>query len=60
MLDNKQLLLNIIKQRQVAYFGHIIRRDGLQSLLVEGKPNGKRGREDLEPYGWIISKKGQS
>ena len=31
MIGNKQLLLNIVKQRQVAYFGHIIRRDGLQN-----------------------------
>ena len=35
MIGNKQVLLNIAKQRQVAYFGRIIRRDGLQRLLVE-------------------------
>ena len=28
MIGNKQLLLNIVKQRQVAYFRHVIRRDG--------------------------------
>ena len=44
MIGNKQLLLNIVKQRQVAYFEHIIRRDGLQRLLVEGKLNVNRGR----------------
>ena len=62
MIGNKQLLLNIVKQRQVAYLGHIIPKDGRQRLLVEGKLNGKRkeGEEDLEPCGWIISKNGQS
>ena len=44
IINSKQLLLNIVRQRQVAYFGNIIRRDGLQGLLVEGKINGKRGR----------------
>ena len=44
MIGNKQLLLTIVKQRQVASFGYIIRRDGLQRLLVERKLNGKRGR----------------
>ena len=44
MIGNKELLLNIVKHRQVAYFGHITRRDGLQRLLVDGKLNGKRGR----------------
>ena len=39
MLENKA-----IKQRKLAYFGHIIRRDGLQRSLLEGKINGKRGR----------------
>ena len=37
MIDIKQLLLKIVKQRQVAYFVYIIRRDGI-------KLNRKRGR----------------
>ena len=41
MIGNKQLLLNVVKQRQVAYFRYI---DGQQRLLVEGKLNGKRER----------------
>ena len=44
MIGNKQLLLNIVKQEQAAYFGYMIRRDGLQRLFVDGKQNGKRGR----------------
>ena len=43
MIGNRHLLLTIVKQRQAAYFGLIIQRDGLQSLLAEGKLNGKRG-----------------
>ena len=44
MINSKQLLLNIVKQRQAAYFAHVIRRDGLQRFLAEGKLNGKRGK----------------
>ena len=44
MIGNKQLLLTIVKQRQVACLGYIIRRDGLQRLVAERKLNGKRGR----------------
>ena len=32
------------KNRQMKSFGHLIRGDGLQRLLLEGKFNGKRGR----------------
>ena len=28
----------------MAYFGHIIQKDGIQRLLLEEKHNGKRGR----------------
>ena len=45
MIGNKQLLLNIVKQRQVAYLGHIIPKDGPQGLLEEGQLNRKSGRE---------------
>ena len=45
MIDNKQLLLNMVKKRQVAYFGHIIRKDRLQRILIVGTLNGKRGKE---------------
>ena len=38
------IITTTIKQRKMAYFGHIIRKDGIQRLLLEGKHNGKRGR----------------
>ena len=40
--------MNTIKQRKCIYFGHMIRGDGLQRLLLEGKFNGRgRGRPRL-------------
>ena len=35
-------LLNTIKKGKCQYFGHIIRGDGVQRLLMEGRINGKR------------------
>eukprot|EP00112_Aurelia_sp_Birch-Aquarium-sp1_P010384 Seg222.2 transcript_id=Seg222.2/GoldUCD/mRNA.D3Y31 product="hypothetical protein" protein_id=Seg222.2/GoldUCD/D3Y31 len=43
-MNTKRSLIKTIKQRKCAYFGHLIRGDGLQRLLLEGKFNGKRGR----------------
>ena len=37
-------LLNTIKKRKCQYFGHIIRGDGVQRLLMEGRINSRRGR----------------
>ena len=31
-------------KRKCEYFGHVIRRNGVQKMLLEGKINGKRGR----------------
>ena len=31
-------------KRKCQYFGHIIRGDGIQRLLMEGRINGRRGR----------------
>ena len=44
MMNTKLTLLTTIKQRKTAYFGHIMRRNGLQRLLADGKLDGKRGR----------------
>ena len=43
-MKTEKQLINTIKQRKCSYFGHLIRRDGLQRLLLEGRINGKRGR----------------
>ena len=41
--EKPSLTKNIIK-RKLQYFGHIIRQDSLQKLLIEGKVDRKRGR----------------
>ena len=43
-MKTKRSLLNTIKKRKCQYFGHIIRGDGVQRLLMEGRINGRRGR----------------
>ena len=43
-MNMRRLLISTIKQRKCAYFGHLVRGDGLQWLLLEGKLDGKRGR----------------
>ena len=40
-MKTKRSLLNTIKKKGN---GHIIRRDGVQRLLMEGRINGRRGR----------------
>ena len=44
MVTSKRALLCIIKKRKTEYFGQLIRMNGLQRLLLEGKVNGKRGK----------------
>ena len=43
-MNTRQSLINTIEQRKCVFIGHMIRRDGLQRLFLEGKFNGKRGR----------------
>ena len=43
-MKTKRSLLNTIQKRKCQYFGHIIRGDGVQRLLMEGRINGRRGR----------------
>ena len=33
-----------IKRRKTVYFGHMIRKDNIQRVLVDGQVQGKRGR----------------
>ena len=42
-MKTKRSLLNTIKKRKCQYFGHIIRGDGVQRLLMEGRINSRRG-----------------
>ena len=43
-MKTKRSLLNTIKKRKCQYFGHIIRGNGVQRLLTEGRINSRRGR----------------
>ena len=43
-MKTRRSLLNTIKKRKCQYFGHIIRGNGVQRLLMEGRINGRRGR----------------
>ena len=40
----KRSLLNVIKKGKCQCFGHIVRGNGVQRLLMEGRINGRRGR----------------
>ena len=43
--DEKQkIIIKYYQKRKCQYFGHIIRGDGVQRLLMEGRINGRRGR----------------
>ena len=42
-MKTKRSLLNTIKQRKCQYFGYIIRGNGVQRLLMEGRINCRRG-----------------
>ena len=44
MINSKRMLVEMIKRRKLAYFGHLVRRDDTQRLLLDGKINGKRSR----------------
>ena len=43
-MKTKRSLLNTIKNRKYQYFGHIIRGNGVQRLLMVGRINVRRGR----------------
>ena len=44
MLNTQRSLLDTIKKRKLTYFGHIIRKNNIQRLVLEGKINGRHGR----------------
>ena len=37
-------LLNIIRKRQSVFFGHVMRREGMELVVTAGKIQGKRSR----------------
>ena len=51
--------VNTIKKRKCQYFGHIIRGDGVQRLLMEGRIIVEEDEGDREQCGRITSRNGQ-
>ena len=43
-INTERKLMTTIKKSQWTFFGHIMRREGLQNLAVTGKIEGKRAR----------------
>ena len=43
-IGTKMEVLSSVRKRKVVYFGHMIRRDGFQRMLLEGYIEGKRSR----------------
>jgi len=62
MVKEKRNLLKQIKKHKIQYFGHIIRAEGFQKQLLEGKINGrrKRGRPRKSWTGDILQWTGSS
>ena len=44
MLKIKMYAIPAIKKRKTVYFGHMIRSDNMQRVLVDGQGQGKRSR----------------
>jgi hypothetical protein len=42
--DTERLLMRTIRKRQMEFFGHVIRKEALEQLVVGGKIEGKRSR----------------
>ena len=44
MTNSTRMLKTEITKRKIQYFGHLVRKGGLQRILLEGKMEGRRGR----------------
>ena len=44
MMSTRRNLMNIIRKRQLEFFGHIMRKNGLENLVVTGRVEGSRAR----------------
>jgi len=41
----QRTLMKTIRQRQLDFFGHVTRRQGIEALAVTGKVEGRRARD---------------
>ena len=44
MANADREILTHIRERQMRFLGHVLRRDGMEKLVVEGKLEGRRSR----------------
>lgn len=51
-IDTNQCLLPTIQRHILRFFGHVIRRDGMEKLCIQGKVDGKR-RKGCSPVRFI-------
>ena len=59
MMEIKRLLIDSIRKRKAKYFGHMVRQNGLQRLLLEGKIHGIGEKTGQELQGQLTSGIGQ-
>ena len=43
-LDRKKILMEMIRQRQMRFFGHVWRMDGFEKMVTSGYIEGKRAQ----------------
>ena len=46
------MLQETIRRQKLRFFGHVVRRDGLDKLVITGKVNGRR-RRGRPPTTWF-------
>ena len=51
-IGNRLMLREMVRRRQLRFFGHVIRRKGLERTIITGKVNEKRKR-GRPPTSWL-------
>ena len=51
-IGNRLMLREMVRRRKLCFFGHVIRRKGLERTIITGKVNGKRKR-GRPPTSWL-------
>ena len=51
-IGNRLMLRDMVRRQKVCFFGHVIRRKGLERTIITGKVNGKRNR-GRPPTSWL-------
>ena len=46
MVKMERSMLKTIRKRQLKFVGHVVRKNGLEKLVLEGKIEGKKTREE--------------